>query len=58
LVGEGYTEYIARKVAYTMSSSDTYKKSANKYYVDEMAVTYHDTSLYNYFKTTFPDLFD
>jgi hypothetical protein len=58
LVGEGRTEYIARKVAYTMSSSDTYKKSANKYYVDLMAVTYHDTSLYNYFKTTFPDLFD
>jgi hypothetical protein len=26
--------------------------------VNEMALLYHDTYVYNYFKTTFPSLFD
>jgi hypothetical protein len=53
-----FTEYIARQVAYTLSSNDTYKTASNKYFVDQMAITYHDTTIYDYFKTTFPDLFD
>lgn len=52
-----YTEYIARQVALTMASQDTYKTSSNKYFIDKMAVTFHDTYVYNYFVKTFPDLF-
>jgi hypothetical protein len=53
-----YTEYIARQIAYSMSSSETYKTSSNQHWVEKMAVTYHDTTIYNYFLKTFPDLFD
>lgn len=56
--GDEKAEIFARSIAATLSSSDTYKKDSNKFFVDKMAATYHDTSIYNYFKTTFPDLFD
>jgi hypothetical protein len=54
----GVAQEITRKVAYSLSSSDTWKKAAKTYFVNEMALIYHDTYVYNYFKTTFPDLFD
>ncbi|OPZ37409.1 MAG: hypothetical protein BWY98_00140 [Tenericutes bacterium ADurb.BinA155] len=53
-----FRETVAREVAYLLSDTDTYKKSANQYYVDQAAIAYHDDYVYNYFKTTFPDLFD
>lgn len=56
--GDEKAQIVARSIAATLSSSDTYKKDSNKYFVDQMAVTYHDTYVYSYFKTTFPDLFD
>jgi len=58
LYGGIYTEYIARQVAYNMASSETYKSSSNQHWVEKMAINYHDTTIYNYFKKTFPDLFD
>lgn len=51
-------EYIARSIAGILSSSDTYKKDSNKYYVEKMAIVYHDTSVYEYFLKTFPTLFE
>jgi hypothetical protein len=56
--GDEKAQIFARSIAATLSSSDTYKKDSNKYFVDQMAIAYHDTYVYNYFKTTFPDLFD
>lgn len=53
-----FAEQVSRQIAYSLSSSETYKNTANQYYVDQMALIYHDTYVYNYFKTTFPDLFD
>lgn len=51
-------EKIARKVAYSLSSIDTWKSDAKQYYVQQMAVMYHDDYVYAYFKSQFPDLFD
>jgi hypothetical protein len=53
-----FAEQVSRKIAYSLSSSDTWKNKANKYYVNQMAILYHDTYVYDYFKTTFPSLFD
>lgn len=53
-----YGDYVARAIAATLSSSDTYKKSSNQYFVKKMALVYHDQSVYDYFKKTFPDLFE
>jgi hypothetical protein len=51
-------ERIARKVAYSLASIDTWKSDAKRYYVQQMAVMYHDDYVYEYFKSQFPDLFD
>lgn len=49
---------IAHKIAYSLSSSDTWVKAAKGYYVEKMSIIYHDEYVLDYFKTTFPDLFD
>lgn len=49
---------VAHEVAYLLSDTDTNKKTANQYYVEAMAIAYNDQSVYDYFKKTFPDLFD
>lgn len=51
-------EKISRKVAYSLSSIDTWKSDAKTYYVQQMALLYHDDYVYQYFKSQFPDLFD
>jgi hypothetical protein len=53
-----YGEQVSREIGYSLSSSDTWKKAAEQYYLEQMAVVYHDDYVYKYFKTTFPDLFD
>ncbi|MCQ2741843.1 MAG: hypothetical protein MJ239_00885 [Bacilli bacterium] len=53
-----YREQIAYDVAYLLADNETYKKSANQYYIEKAALSYHDDAVYSYFKTTFPDLFD
>lgn len=53
-----YAENVARKMAYLLASGDTWTQSSNSYYVEQMAIVYHDDYVFDYFKTTFPDLFD
>jgi len=49
---------VVRKVAYSLASSDTWEKAARSYYVEKMGIIYRDEYVLDYFKTTFPDLFD
>lgn len=51
-------ERIARKIGYMLSSNDSWKNQAQKYFVNEMAILYNDSHVYHYFKETFPDLFN
>ena len=51
---EGYINEIVQIVA----NNDTYKNLSKKHWLEEMKLKYHDTEVYNYFKTNFPDLFD
>lgn len=53
-----YAEEVAREIAYMLAVGDTWTQAANKFYVNEMAPVFHDTEVYEYFKSTFPDLFD
>ena len=56
--GEEKAEIIARKIAYILSSSDTWKKAANTYYVEQMASIFHDDYVLEYFEHTFPEIFE
>lgn len=41
-----------------VSSSDTYKNLSKKHWLKEMNLKYHDTVVYDYFKSNFPELFE
>jgi len=56
--GDEKAEVVARKIAYALSSSDTWKKAANTYYVEQMAAIFHDDYVLEYFEHTFPEIFD
>ena len=50
-------EYID-EIVQIVAKNDTYKNLSKKHWLEEMNIKYHDTEVYNYFKTNFPDLFD
>ena len=51
---ETYIDEIVQIVA----NNDTYKNLSKKHWLEEMNLKYHDTVVYDYFKSNFPDLFD
>lgn len=55
---DNYAYVVGRKIAYGLSTNDSWRKAANKYYVNEMAIMFHDDYVYDYFVSTFPTLFD
>ena len=51
---ENYINEIVQLVA----GNDTYQTLSKKHWVEKMEIKYHDTKVYDYFKSTFPELFD
>lgn len=56
--GDEKADFISRKIAYDLSSSDTWKKAANTYFVKQMAIIFHDDYVLDYFEATFPEIYD
>lgn len=52
------TEEIARQIAKILGTKDTYTTNAYTAYLKLYTFTYHDTSVYDYLKETYPDLFE
>ena len=51
-------EKKARTIGYSLASSDTYTTNAITYYLEQCNINYHDQDVYDYFNTTYPDLFE
>ena len=51
---ETYIDEIVQIVA----NNDTYKNLSKKHWLEKMEIKYHDSKVYDYFKSNFPDLFD
>ena len=51
-------ETYINEIVKIVCNNDTYKNLSKKHWLEEMNIKYHDTEVYNYFKTTFPELFD
>ena len=51
-------EGIAREVCEQVAKISSYSGLAKDHWLKEMALEYHDTKIYDYFKTNYPDLFD
>ena len=59
-INESYErlQQVVSDVVNLIADGDSYVKAAKQYYVSEMKISFHDDDVYNYFKNTFPDLFD
>ena len=51
-------ETYVNEIVQIVANNDTYKTLSKKHWVEQMNLEFHDTKIYEYFKTNFPELFD
>ena len=51
-------ETYINEIVQIVSNNDTYKNLSKKHWLEEMNLKYHDTVVYDFFKSNFPELFD
>ena len=54
---EKLEEYV-NEIVQLVADNDTYQTLSKKHWIEKMDIKYHDTVVYDYFKTTFPELFE
>ena len=54
---EAEREIIINEVARIIGSNDTYRTLSTKHWLEQAALKFHDTKIYEYFKDNYPDLF-
>ena len=47
-----------RRSAYTLATGSTYTTNALTYYLEQCNINYHDQDVFDYFKSTYPKLFE
>ena len=50
-------ETYINEIVQIVANNDTYKNLSKKHWLEEMNIKYHDTKVYEYFKSNFPELF-
>lgn len=50
-------EDIINHIAHVVADNDTYQSASKKHWLEQAAIKYHDTKVYDYFKENYPDLF-
>lgn len=58
LKGDGYREMVAREVAKILGETSANQTSAYNHYLEQYAIEFHDQDIYEYFKESFPDIYD
>lgn len=56
--GAMFLESVARALAETLGTKDSYVNKTYSSYIEKYSVAYHDSSIYDYFKEKFPELFE
>ena len=51
-------EYYINEIVQIVASNDTYQTLSKKHWIEKMEIEFHDSEVYEYFKSNFPDLFD
>ncbi len=51
-------EEIVNNVLKVVGKGESYSTTATKYWLEQAGVSYHDQTVYDYFKENYPDLFD
>lgn len=53
-----FTEKIAMEIAKVLGTKDSYINNAYASYIEHYSIVYHDSAVYDYFKSKFPELFE
>ena len=56
--GNDVMETIINEVVSLVADSESYKTLSNKHWLEESGLVYHDTTVYDYFKSNYPELFE
>ena len=51
-------ETYINEIVQLVADNDTYQTLSKKHWIEKMNIKYHDTVVYNYFKESFPELFE
>ena len=51
-------ETYVNEIVQIVANNDTYKTLSKKHWLEDMDLKFHDTKVYEYFDTTFPELFE
>ena len=51
-------ETYINEIVQIVADNDTYKTLSKKHWLEEMDLKFHDTTVYDYFKSNFPELFE
>ena len=51
-------ETYVNEIVQIVGNNDTYKNLSKKHWLKEMNIKYHDTTVYDYFESNFPELFE
>ena len=54
---ESKKEEIINEVARVVANNDTYQSASTKHWLEQAAIKFHDSKIYDYFKENYPDLF-
>ena len=52
------SESFAREISRVLGTRESYKNDAYASYIELYSVAYHDTTIYDYFKAEYPELFE
>lgn len=56
--GSDVMETIINEVVSLVADNESYKTLSNKHWLEESGLVYHDTTVYDYFKSNYPELFE
>lgn len=56
--GDDVMEEVVNEVAKIIAKSESYSTLSTEYWLEQAALAFHDTVVYDYFKENYPDLFD
>ena len=56
--GEEFLNKVLSEVTRKVAETGNYSSLAKEHWLEDMNITYHDQSVYNYFKDNYPDLFN
>lgn len=56
--GQGFMDSVIDEIAKIVGETGSYSTLSRQHWLEKMELSYHDQTVYDYFKSNYPDLFD